>query len=406
MTALAGLLFCLWSASTGLAGLTYYVSTNGSSGNTGLSTNSPWTLPYALAKAGVSNTIIVLPGVYSGGPWKLVSSWQTIKSQTKWGAWLVDSPLEGIEVAATDWSVNGVTIDGLVISNAMVDAILFFSGSNHTVRNCWVQHTGLLSTDPSCDHSGIYFDASLNFLLEDNLIEHNGIIQYEDHGIYASGTNCVIRNNVIRYNKAFGIQIYSCLGIGSDHCSVYNNLVYSNSVGGALLGISEMVLYPERTLTTNWVYGNTFVTTNTYAIQVAGSGWFANNIIISSGPGFYNYGTVYADYNLAPTALTFAGPHDVVTSYFGFVNPPNGLYWLEGDSPARGKAFTEAYGPVDFFGDAQSSVADIGAFQYSATLTRDPRVLDPPPASPDYWLQTAPPRNLQRVAGPAPLAAR
>ena len=40
---------------------TYYVATNGWSGNTGLSTNSPWPLVHALINVGPSNTVIVLP---------------------------------------------------------------------------------------------------------------------------------------------------------------------------------------------------------------------------------------------------------------------------------------------------------------------------------------------------------
>jgi len=43
-------------------------------------------------------------------------------------------------------------------------------------------------------------------------------------------------------------------------------------------------------------------------------------------------------------------------------------------------------GPVDFFGNAQSSVTDIGAFQYSALYAADTRTLDPSAVTgAPYW---------------------
>ena len=81
--------------------------------------------------------------------------------------------------------------------------------------------------------------------------------------------------------------------------------------------------------------------------------------------------------------------HDIYTlnpGNVGFVNTNNGLYWLRSDSMARGNALSNACGPVDFFGRAQSSVADIGAFQYSENLLGDSRVFDPSPwFGAGYW---------------------
>jgi len=374
-----------WSASAIFAASTYYVATNGSSGNTGLSTNSPWTITYALANAGASNTIMVLPGLYSGGPFHVTSSYQTIKCSPKWGAWFVNSPDIGFDIAA---GVDGIVFDGLVVSNAMQDAILFWGGSHYVVRNCWVLKTGSHYLGTGQSQSGIVSEAVFDLLIEDNLIEYNGILGGFDHGIYVAGTNVVIRNNVSRYNAASGIQLYNS-SQPCDKCQIYNNLVYGNSVAGPLLGISEMFFYPKGS-GVNLVFNNIFVTTNAYAIQVQdGAGYFTNNIIVAGTAGFYPSGTVYGDYNLSPTTLSGHGPHDAVTNYYGFVNPSKGLYWLKADSPARGKALAGAGGPVNFFGSAQGSVTDIGAFQYKAAYASDSRFLDPSPVNPDYWANLA-----------------
>jgi hypothetical protein len=356
----------------------------------------------ALAKAGASNTIMVLPGTYSGGTWYVTSPYQTIKCSPKWSAQFVNSPSTGFEIAA---GVNGVVLDGLVVSNAQEDAILFWGGTNYVVRNCWILKTDSNGAVSGGSGNGLAVEPSTNVLIENNLIEANGAYSGLDHGIYVAGVGITIRNNVSRHNAASGIQLYHSGGFPSDKCQIYNNLVYGNAaVPPALLGISEMFFYPQGT-GTNLVYGNIFATTNPYAIQVQdGAGYFTNNIIISAA-GFYPSGTIYEDYNLIPTVL--GGPHDIVTNYMGFVNTSAGLYWPKSNSPARGKALSGGAGPVSFFGSTQAGVSDIGPFQYNSAYASDSRVLDPSPASPDYWtvlngtnaVKPQPPQGLHVLTG-------
>lgn len=379
------------------AGTSYYAATNGSSGNTGLSSDSPWPLGYAIANAGASNTIIVMPGIYQqADQFRVSTSWMTIRSQTKWGAWLVNSPSHGIQISVTDGSVNGLTLDGLVISNAMHAAVSLLSGTNHTVRNCWILRTGQFASSTGQDEAGINaYAACRNSIYENNVVEWNGSSSF-DPGIYVNGTNVVVRNNVIRYNHGYGCQIADSDSAHMiNNCWFYNNLVYGNrsqpdddDYGCQFIFYSHNTGQPQ----TNYMFGNTIITTNGgHAVLFQDvTVMCTNNILISTGSGIVSWAsTVYADYNLANSPLAFAGPHDVITNYFGFVNPNNGLYWLKSDSPARWKALAGAAGPVSFFGNSQGSVFDIGAFQYNAAYASDSRSLDPSPANPDYWANSA-----------------
>jgi hypothetical protein len=144
---------------------------------------------------------------------------------------------------------------------------------------------------------------------------------------------------------------------------------------------------------TNYIWGNTLVSDSTAAIWCQdGTILLTNNIIISTRDGIMKYSNftgdvVQGDYNLGPQAFTYgSGPHDVLSGNQNFASSANGLYWLVSGSPARNHALSGAYSPVDFFGNVQSSVNDIGAFSYNSTWSSDTRVLDPSPANPDYWM--------------------
>jgi hypothetical protein len=83
------------------------------------------------------------------------------------------------------------------------------------------------------------------------------------------------------------------------------------------------------------------------------------------------------DYNLTSKSIAPSGPHDVVQSDLStiFVNTNIALFWLKVGSAARSVAKTTIFGPVDFYGSTQSSVADIGFIQYTAGLAADSRNL-------------------------------
>jgi hypothetical protein len=383
-------------------GNNYYAATTGSSSNSGLSINSPWPLSLAISQAGPSNVITLLPGTYpSIDIARPELSSLTLRSQIKWAAKIQGSPvMHGISIGV---GVSNIVIDGLQVDHAFIDGIKI-NGSGNTVRNCWIHHSGLgnPSAAPNGDASfsgqGVYIGCYNNNTIEYSLIESNGVWNGNDHGIYISGTNCVVRGNVLRYNWAYGLQLYtgyagqSCCGL-----KVYDNLIYRNGIcNGGRNCLTVWAGPPAGNVgTTNYVFNNTLIS-DTWNPVVADGGYLAlsNNIILGSYDGSVagvDGAVIWCDYNLLTNTLhagngVVNGGHNIITNGASFVNAGNGLFSLRSYSPARGVANGSVIPPVDFFGKNQSSVADVGAFQYSPLYESDTRVLDPSPTNPDYWL--------------------
>jgi hypothetical protein len=379
-----------------IAGTTYYVATNGAIENSGLSTNSAWPLSYALANVGPSNTIVVMPGIWSNADWEIRQPYTTFQSQVKWGAVLLNgNPFAGLVL-----DTSNITVDGFVIAYVTNHGI-YAEAPNITIRNCWIHHcannTGIVA-------SGILNTYQSNTVVENNLIEYvgNSACSKWDHGMYLSGTNIIVRNNVCRYNVGAGIQIWDNTGTGSTNVQIYNNLSYGNGRWGLVAGSELGSVYIS-------VVGNTFIcSNNAMAAGSSGLSWLTctNNILLGGRFTMNLFGGSYnimGDYNLLNIIDNLPlGAHGILTNYAGFVNTNDGLYWLTATTLARRAAFAAACGGTDFFGNAQSSVSDIGAFQYTAALTLDTRSLDPSPVSPNYWQNLTaplPPTDLHVVPG-------
>ena len=399
--------------------ITYYVSTSGSTSNSGLSTNSPWPLTYALNTVGPSNTIMLLPGLWSNGNWQVRNSFTTIKSFVKWGAVLSNgTPFSGLNMAGPN--ISNAVIDGLRIT-ANTNSGIFLSGSpNCTVRNCWVDHAGCAGRGTGID--GIY---SPNLLVENCLVEYCGVggDLIHSHGFYVSGTNILIRNNVVRYNNASGIQVNDNSGMGSTNVWILNNLIYGNNTWGF---VSET----SGRNTVNLI-NNTIICTNycmTSQCHITSYMNVSNNILyggkalmfLSDNPNPIAYQADYNITNRGDANFSPSSPHSFAVTTIdaiGFVNPNNGgLFWLQATSPAVGAGFSmippaftvtnaqaiSVYPQVDFFGVVEVNITDIGAFQYNLYCARDKRVLDPSPVSPNYWqafTQMSPPTDLHIVPG-------
>ena len=385
---------------------TYYAAPDGLESNTGITTNSPWPLDYALVNMGASNTIMLMDGLYAQHPanwaWFITQPYQTIKAINKWGPRFYNLPITnggGVFEVLISGNGDGATIDGLAFSNCQYAAVSIrkVGATNCTIRNLWVQHTG--QTFPASQGaSGVATMPGMGLLVEQCLLEWNGTNVSKigfNHGIYGGGTNGVYRNNVCRYNGGYGIVIGSH-GDTDRNNRVYNNVLYGNITGNP--ADDQLALYndqatpPSSSSWTNYFYGNTIISRGAYAVICQnGMILFTNNIILSTNDGVHRFDSYTSDiiagnYNVAHHALRYSGPSDVVTNYFGFVNTNSGLYWIKSDSPARGTALSTVCGPVDFFGVTQATVTDIGAFQYSANLTNDVRILDPSPSGgANYW---------------------
>lgn len=347
----------------------YFVSPSGNPTNSGSAT-SPWpSVGFALANATGGDLITLLPGTYAEPVVVELSGTAgqptVIRSQRKWEAIILGSPTHGIYVAD---GVTNVVIDGLQVVSAAIDGVKV--GSYATVRNCWIHHSG---------RQGVSAHRTRGTLLERNLIEHNGTDPVFDHGIYLSGTNAIVRGNVIRWNQRYGCQFYADAPASTAECQFYNNLVYGNRNALTVWSAAGQ---------TNYVFNNT-LWSDRYVLGGNGGILCASNNILL-GPGVRrifnaeNGAEIRADYNLISATGRRHGPHDVMVVQPGLVNPDRGLFWLRADSPARAAAGIVP--PVDFFGREQQRGLDVGAFQYRPHLTRDTRVLDPSPARPDYWL--------------------
>jgi hypothetical protein len=374
-------LVALWTAAAASAATTYYAATTGSSGNSGLSASAPWTLSYALANAGSGNTVIVLPGTYSGD-WELNYP-LTLRSQTKWGARLINMPY-GVIIAG---GAGGSVVDGFEIAYSAREGVDIYA-PNCTIRNCWIHDAGINSrpNNTAQSNAGVHSLKVDGTTVEYCLLENNGSTPGYDHGIYIAGNGLTIRGNVMRGNWGFGLHLYSYLG-DPVNANVYDNLIYGNGYH-SMNGWDGVWQVPKAGNTVS-MWNNTIITQ--YGTPIQGGGGtlrLTNNIIIGPGGATINVGsqTVLADYTLSTARCTYPGPHDVVSSSLNFVNTSGGLYWLVGTSAARNKANPNIVASVDFFGNSQSAVTDIGAFQYNSAYAADSRVLDPSTSSgADYW---------------------
>jgi hypothetical protein len=399
---LVTLLSLLWTWS--LWGTTYYISPSGNNGNDGVTRATPWLWDRGVAALTNGNLVIALSGTYTtqitipAGVGSPPATPAILRSDVRWGAIVSVPSGYGIVTTFTPFVTN-IWIDGFCVtncgnvSNTGQDGI-GTSGSGIVVTNCWIKDNngqGINNSHP----------ANSNNIVDRCLVEGNGRISFGQggpanahyHGYYGAGPGMIVRNSVFRNNcSGAGIQYYTGSAASMNGSAFYNNLVYGHTNFFGI--ITWNAVDPGQTQPgTNYIFGNTVL--DGISDRYGGSG-VSNNIILPSAsqPSSPLYTTAInlaADYNVGTNTLTGAA-HDVVTTYtgLGFQNPSAGKYWLTLGSAARSVAAPLICGPVDFFGNFQSSVVDAGAFRYSAVLAGDVRTLEPSPAGgADYWASLA-----------------
>ncbi len=189
----------------------------------------------------------------------MTNSWTILRSQNKWGAKFSGASSYGLQIT----NANGVTLDGIAITNATGNGLMVWGGTNHTLKNLWLSGSG--------DH-GIEATNVLDMTLEMSLLENNGNTANTDCGASLAGTNIVLRGNVARGNYWLGLRLYSPTSKPLSGSRTYNNLVYSNAVGGSTAQVGGVGIYPQSSAMTNWLYGNTVVSPNQpFAVQVEAS---------------------------------------------------------------------------------------------------------------------------------------
>ncbi len=233
-------------------GKVYYVSTAGSNSNAGTTTAKPFrTIAFAVGKMVAGDTTYVRGGVYNEGlirfkisgtqdkPIKLLNYPKEspiidfgVKSFKDPGNRIILHHSKGENVV-----MGWITIEGLKLRNAW-DGIKFHSGLNLTFRRNWVDRA---------INQGIG-GAGKNILIDRNIISSNGLTKLT-HGIYGSGPNYTITNNLLYNSYGYGIQ-------------------------QAGTGSFDPELAPDRSFTgaTNWIIANnTFAYNGFAAIIIWGS---------------------------------------------------------------------------------------------------------------------------------------
>jgi parallel beta-helix repeat protein len=340
------------------SGGTYYVSPDGSAENDG-SSGRPWpSVEHALARVGGGHTIVLKPGFYRGPILigKTASGTKesptVLRAEQKWKAVVGGSPYHGVYTEGSDW----VVIDGLEVFGARLDGIKI-QGNDSTVRNCWVHNNVSM---------GIAIHGRKRWTIENNLIEFNGQHVQFQHGIYADGEDWIVRNNVVRHNAGYGIQLYPSCRNGRAE----NNLVYGHAIKGGI------VLACPRGGGRNVLANNT-IADNAFGIEIwNGNGEVVvNNILAGPSPfiGAQRSQELTLDYNLCRAPCTLPGEHNVVAEP-GFLNARRGFYYLLKDSPAIGHGTPKNAPETDFWGRRRESgtAIDLGALAFSAALLDEP----------------------------------
>ena len=389
----------------------YFINTNGSSGNDGLSTSKPWPISYLPNTCGPDNTVYIMPGVYSanqGSHGNLLFYNTGLSAGHRFAVKALSPPTNGVWTVrltggtggglaastAPGFATDYVDIDGIEsCTNAGGDGISI--GAFSTVTRCWVHHNaqnGINSSNGRCRDN----------IFGLNLLEYNGTdfsYPFHYHNIYVYGANNIFTNNVSRYDGAgHGAIFYSQQDTTTSTTNniIANNLIYGNTNANYGLSVwSGTILNdgsgPVVSPGPNYVFNNTIL--DSILIE-AGNPCISNNIInpcpgnsaLEIG-GLFPPVSISSDYN-AGIATIHSDPHEVVTTWAGlaFVNTNRGLYWLQSGSTARGVAKTTIHLAYDFFGTAVSTWPDIGAFQYTSHYAADTRTLDPSPQTgAPYW---------------------
>lgn len=369
-----------------------WISTDGTSLGNGSQSNPYNTFDTALSKHGGGRTYIFTPGTYLLGQLTLRAEHKgtpqnptILKSYEKYGAVLNGSSGHGVYVhPECDW----VIIDGFYIRGAAMDGLK--TNADFTVfRNCWISNsTGM----------GISGHGANNLVIEKNVVEFNGRHIQFNHGIYVSGDNIIIRQNVIRYNAARAISLWGRSGMNATNTVVENNLIYGNTRQGLLFFGPEDKYNIENS--GNKIISNTIVN-NGYGVNVMSfrRGIISNNIILNNNRWEYteDHGLTvthsglkedtqklkdylsditvtnnlldkdFEDYNCMPLKKNnFIAKQSVLQC---FIEPRRGAFYLRRNSEAISNADPNYLPDTDFFGTDRKTISgDIGCFSYYESL--------------------------------------
>jgi hypothetical protein len=192
----------------GTAARNYYVATTGDDSKSGTEAEPLRTIQKAVAVARAGDTVLVRSGVYpghvmlrfSGEPEKAV-----VLKNYPGERPVVDGEKRGrIELQSEQgWqkAIGWITVEGFEVTNGW-DGIKFYNAHDIVLRGNHL-HNNL--------NQGILGNGH-HVRIEGNVIAHNGFKadnekSNKEHGIYCTGSEFTIVNNIICSNKAYGIQV-------------------------------------------------------------------------------------------------------------------------------------------------------------------------------------------------------
>jgi hypothetical protein len=231
------------------AAVRYYVAVNGADANPGSATAPFRTIQKAADVAGPGDSVIVRPGIYTGGD-RIVSLSRsgaatrpiTFLSERRWGAVLDGRNGASLEGWYFDRGVSHLQVDGFEIRDLQEHGFDFYGGGVDQiliVRN-HVHHIGRNCTDTSNGRTGASLGAGARRVTFDgNVWHHIGRFapgeqgcsprtehyQNHDHGIYvADADHVTIKNNVFYgFGRGWPVHRYFSGGGTSHGLIILNN---------------------------------------------------------------------------------------------------------------------------------------------------------------------------------------
>jgi hypothetical protein len=189
-------------------GRTYHVAVKGDDSNSGSAEAPLATIQKAVSLARAGDTVLVGGGEYKGHVILQHSGEEgkpIVLKNARGEKPVLDGEGRGrIELKSENgWrkAIGWITIEGIEVKNGW-DGIKFYNAHNIVLRGNYL-HDSL--------NQGILGNGH-HVRIEGNTIAHNGFKADNErsnleHGIYCTGTDFTIVNNVIHSNKAYGVQI-------------------------------------------------------------------------------------------------------------------------------------------------------------------------------------------------------
>lgn len=361
---------------------TYYVTTGGSAGNTGLSPSTPWTLAKAFLSAVAGDTVYIAPGVYRGAftlsnSGTSVSPIQFIGDPLASQGWVgisagqvritnITDDLTGTAAGAT--LINGTGRSWISFSKISFECIrtntiqAIIASIGWSITQCQIVAIATNTVCQAVTGSNGTGGTDINFTFNRNVVVTNGSALYmgmvkhtSTYGVTANIKNCILFGHNTS-GESYGVRLY-VTGTGSDGGGY---VIQNCTVVGFNIGVGLDV-------------GNT-----TFKHSVTNSSFIGSVTALLSSQGTT---VVTEDYNRILAQTTRSGfPTGTNSSVNGSVGVEYGYNEIVGlpstqmissifGSPNAGFGTTISALPTDVFSNSWTGVLpDIGAATY-ATLS-------------------------------------